>query len=299
MDHVICINKNSFPAHNINSGTELFDDAIQGVLELQSGSDRFFFYLDSNNGGLQELKIAEGLTYGNFIDNCKDEDLKLFLYEVEDKSPALDYLTDSQIEEITEYNFYVDGEPIHEFLDVFGLAWVVSGILLSLNTGQCWQSSEINIARSDENGIKINELLTLKNISSKVHGVTHFNFFNEVDIVQLVAPHTLSANIQEWYSDLIQENKIRVIDKLKLACARDFQGGMPLFKTLDDSDGIREIRFNAYSGGAIRIFFKKLEAKKQAILFGFIKKSNTEGYKTAQEQSNKIYSDLIEKNQEA
>ena len=51
-----------------------------------------------------------------------------------------------------------------------------------------------------------------------------------------------------------------------------------MFKTLINADGIREIRFDAYPGGAIRILFKKI-GEKQAILTGFIKKRRDEGYK--------------------
>lgn len=41
---------------------------------------------------------------------------------------------------------------------------------------------------------------------------------------------------------------------------------------------IREIRFSAYPGGAIRILFKAAGNTQQAILLGFIKKSDAEGY---------------------
>src|SRR5690606_21771211 len=142
MDHTICINTNSFPAESIEQGTILFNDAIQGVLQLYEERDRFFFYLDSNENGLFDFQISNDLTYEQFIEGCTDIDLQTFLYEIEDKSPALDFLTEDQLERVVEYKFFVDGEPLDEYPDVYGLAWVVSGFLLSINTRECWANSE-------------------------------------------------------------------------------------------------------------------------------------------------------------
>ena len=54
-----------------------------------------------------------------------------------------------------------------------------------------------------------------------------------------------------------------------------------LFKNLKNASGIREIRMNAYPGGALRILFKHYKDNLQAILIGFIKKNNSECYDTA------------------
>ncbi|HAV6239100.1 TPA: hypothetical protein JI313_18865, partial [Acinetobacter baumannii] len=252
MDHTICINSNSFPASCLDQGMILFEDAIQGVLQLYRDKDRFFFFLDSNNGGLFDFKISEDLTYEQFIEKCGDNDLQTFLYEIEDKSPALDYLNEEQLDKIVEYKFFVDNEPYHEQPDVFGLAWVISGILLSINTDKCWSNSEVIIRRLDEQtGVPVEDTLSLKNISTLDHGIEHFNLMNVQDIDELVQPNILSEILKNWYNnDLSRENKHRVLEKLKLACERNFQGGEPLFKSLED--GFREIRFDAHNGGAIR-----------------------------------------------
>ncbi len=39
MDHTICINSNSFPASCLDQGMILFEDAIQGVLQLYRDKD--------------------------------------------------------------------------------------------------------------------------------------------------------------------------------------------------------------------------------------------------------------------
>lgn len=292
MDHIICINQNSFPASNSQLGQELLEDALQGALELQEGSDRFFFYLDSNGESLYDFNIAENYTYEQFCEDC-DVDMAVFLSEVEDKSPALDNLSDDQLEEMSSYSFYVKDRGVDRFPDVYALAWAVSGYLLSINTNQCWNPLEIDIARVDSSGGYIDEDLKLKNISTFDHGVNHFNQLHEIDIVQLLDPHFVTESLILWFEKLSAENRSRVVDKLRLACGKEFQGGEPLFKTLNGGDGLREIRFSAYAGGAIRILFKHMHDSKQALLVGFIKYSNSGGYEQAIIEAKDSFSKLI------
>lgn len=290
MDHAICLNLNSFPAESRQLGTQLFEEALQGVLALQEDNDRFMFYLDSNKGNLFDLEISKGFTYKHFTTEC-DRDLAAFLLEIEDKSPSLDYLSEEQIEEMTLYSFYIPDEGFDTYSDIYALTWVVSGYLLSINTHKRWNKSKITIARADEEGRHITETLTLKNISSLDHGQEHYNAFHDFNFEALVSPHIMSAELLEWFNEQTPENKTRIIDKVGLACNRQFQGAEPLFKTL--RDGIREIRFSAYSGGAIRILFKPFEQEQQALLVGFIKHSDSEGYKKAIEQADQIYETLF------
>ncbi len=58
------------------------------------------------------------------------------------------------------------------------------------------------------------------------------------------------------YEEQTDENRHRVIEKLRLSSDKDFQGGKPLFETLTDGDGLREIRFSAY--GVLLEFYLKL-----------------------------------------
>ncbi|MFT5594999.1 MAG: hypothetical protein ACI8SR_003402 [Oceanicoccus sp.] len=290
MDHVICINLNSFPAESSQLGIQLFEEALQGVLGLQEGNDRFLFYLDSNNGNLFDMEISKGFTYEKFITEC-DHDLAVFLSEIEDKSPALDNLSEEQLEEMTSYSFYVPNESFDIYPDVYALTWAVSGYLLSINTHNRWDKSKITIARADEEGRYINEVLTLKNISTQDHGLEHYDAFHKVNFEQLALPHIISPPLLAWFNEQTPENKTRIIDKVSLAYNRQFKGAEPLFKPL--GNGMREIRFSAYSGGAIRILFKPFEQEQQVLLVGFIKHSDSEGYKKAIEQADQIYETLF------
>ncbi|EKF9796093.1 type II toxin-antitoxin system RelE/ParE family toxin [Vibrio cholerae] len=293
MDQIICINTNSFPANCIESARELFSDAIQGVLELQNGNDRFLFYLDCNKGTLHDLEIAVGYTFGDFINNSDDPDLAAFLLEIEDKSPAIDSLSEEQLDEITQYSFYVPGEAVDSNTDVFGLTWTLSGYLLSLNTQARWNVHEVRICRADGEGLYVNEVLSLKNIATAEHGRTHFTHLGNLEINQIANGHIVSPSLTEWYSQQTKENQVRVAQKLELACQRDFCGGKPLFDNLHGDGGYREIRFSAYSGGAIRIIFKQHVKNVQALLCGFIKKSNNEGYEQALRLAEQEYTALV------
>lgn len=291
MDHIVCLNKNSFPANDANKAFQLFSDSLQGLLELNQGNDRFFLYLDSNGLCLNDFELANDFIYADFLKMLAEHqevDLLSFLSELEDKSPALDFVSDEELEEASSYDFYM---PNHGGVDdgLFGLAWSISAILLSINSDERWDSTKIKIART-ENGEFIDEELWLENIACSEHGMLVKEERSGEDINHICAQHKISSEFMSWHSSLSQENKHRVVSKLKLSCARSFNGGEPLFKALQG--GMREIRFSAYPGGAIRILFKAIEGSKQYILTGFIKKANTEGYDVNIERATNIYNCL-------
>lgn len=294
MDHIICINQNSFPANSHNEANELFDNALQGVLELQSkDNDRFIFYLDSNDGGLFDFELAKGFTYDDFISNHSDSDIQLFLYEIEDKSPALDHLSEDQISEMSTYNFYIPESAVDNFPDVYGLAWSLSGFLLSIATSKNWEQSNITFGCAREDGIYVNETVILRNISTQAHGKEHYKELHKVDLKESISPHLISEPLLKWFHQQTDENQSKIFTKIILACGKNFQGGEPLFKTLNGDEGLREIRFSAFAGGAIRILFKHYKDRKQILLLGFIKHSDDDGYDIAKIQACKIYQDLV------
>ena len=295
MEHVICLNSNSFPAENKGAAIELFEDALQGILALNGGVDRYALFHDDQNGGdLNSFQLAQGFSFQEFkdeLENNNDMDLLLFLEEVDDKSPALDHIAEDVFDDIAAFSFYVPGQPLPQFPDVLGLSWFLQAVLLSIPTQEHWNSDQIFIART-EDGTYVDEQLTLKNISRLEHGQKIFDDSNAVNILDICQNCHVTSDFINWYEDLKPENKIRVIDKLKLAVNREFNGGEPLFKTLIDADGLREIRFSAYAGGAIRLLFKSLSGGQQAILLGFLKKSNGEGYSSNIDAANELYGEI-------
>lgn len=293
MELAVCINTNSFPASSINLGKKLLLDAISGVLELHSGeTSRVLFYYDSNNESLFDLEIAPDYSYEEFLNGCQDADLQLFLYEVEDKSPALNTLTEEQFDEIAEYDLYIPNQSLDSQRDIYALAWVLDGYLLSLAADERWQQAKIRANQIGEEGRYTDEFVSLRNISSLAHGQYHVQENSKVNYVELVKPHTISAELQDWIGRQTKENRRVIVNKLKLAIERDFQGGEPLFKPLVNSNSLREIRFSAYSGGAIRIFFRHHVDDQYALLAGYIKHSDNEGYDKYIPLAEQIYENL-------
>ena len=291
MDHAVCINQKSFPGADRDQANELFHDSIQGLLNLNGGNDRYILYLDSNQRALDDFELAVDFSYSNFKDGLRNSgeiDLFSFLSEIEDKSPALDHVSEEILNEMADYIFFMPGCGAEQEDDVFGLAWYLSAILLSIRTHERWNSIRLSISRT-ENGQYIDEELWLDNISCARHGLELKAERNSLDFTQLCVEHELTENFEKWVSELSVENKQRVYAKLKLSCERNFQGGKPLFDTLENANGLREIRLSAYPGGAIRILFKSLGGVRQAILVGFIKKDDNECYVENIAKANELY----------
>lgn len=292
MDHIVCLNSNSFPAPDSSKAYDLFNDSLQGLLALNTGTDRYILYHDSASSELLEtFELSQSFTYLDFKTRLLEDgeqDLFMFLDEIEDKSPAIDCLPDDVVEELTNYSFYMPNYGIANNPEVFGIAWFMHAILLSIDIDEQWSSHNIFIARTGD-GQYINEKLIIKNIARYEHGQLLYDEYNKVNIQDSCGECFFTEDFINWYEDQTDDNKLRVRDKLRLACERGFDGGEPLFKTLIDAEGLREIRFSAYPGGMIRILFKSLGGSEQAILVGFIKKSKTEGYVNNITRANNLF----------
>ncbi|MDD2133473.1 type II toxin-antitoxin system RelE/ParE family toxin [Pseudomonas kurunegalensis] len=281
MEHLVCLNTNSFPANTPAEGYTLFEEALQGLLQLNGGADRFTLYIDSNIENFADFLIAESFTYQDFLTKLHEEneqDMLLFLTEIDDKTPALDHLEEDVFNQLTEYTFYIPGHATAQFPDILSLAFFTNATMLSINTGEPWERSKIPVARTSDGSFTV-ETLSVKNISSEQHGIELFELLSNIDIIEICGKNLVTKDFHDWFNGLKDENKHRVADKMRLAVEREFKGGKPLFDTLNDAEGLREVRFSAHAGGAIRVLFKALSDSKHAVLVGFIKKSDGEGYK--------------------
>ncbi|GAW87730.1 conserved hypothetical protein [Bathymodiolus platifrons methanotrophic gill symbiont] len=292
MEHIFCLNSNSFPALDSDKAYDLFSDSLQGVLALNTGTDRYVIYHDSaSSEPLEKVELSETFTYLDFKERLLEngeQDVFLFLEEIEDKSPAMDHLPDDIIDDLTSYSFYMPNYGIANNPEVFGIAWFMHAILLSIDTDEQWCNHKIQIARTFD-GKYIDEKLLIKNIAQYRHGKLLSDEFNKVDIQDSCGECFFSEDFLSWYEEQTDDNKVRVRDKLSLACEKGFNGGKPLFKNLADAEGLREIRFSAYPGGAIRILFKSLGGLEHAILVGFIKKNDNEGYESNIVRANDLF----------
>jgi hypothetical protein len=295
MNHNFVFNTLSLPAENSDSAYTLLFDSAKGMLAVGSGNDRFALYSDD----LLDRPVAPDYYYRDFIVQLEEHhevDLQLALLEIEDKTPMLDFLSEELFDEIASSSFYFPNEAYTGSIDVLATAWFLDATLLSIATKNKWLENEIEFAKYSSDKPSTGSSY-LRNISCENHGYLikqQYQFDPDLPLTELFPNCEFSHEFSTWINQLPSDLFKHVVNKIKLAYSKEFQGGEPLFKTLHNSNGIREIRFNAVQGGAVRILFKVLSASHSAILFGFIKKSKREGYKEAIDAAIKILDGLRE-----
>ncbi|MEO5351915.1 MAG: type II toxin-antitoxin system RelE/ParE family toxin [Magnetococcus sp. XQGC-1] len=286
MDHNFFLNHHSLPAADRETAYKMLSGACYGMLDFRGHEDdRIFLYYDAPKDlVIRECVLAEGYTYQNFLDaliSDKLHDLCLFLLECEDKSPALGQEELIVDQEWMDWNCYLPDVPYDGNMDTLCMAFWLEpkAILLSLPTANVWSASSVDVLMTRGNPQR-EERFSLRNISHEEHGFywrSEFEKSNTLSLTELCPSCIFSDRFLQWFDDLESNNRHRVREKLQLSSQRAFQGGEPLFKSLEGASGLREIRFDAFAGGTIRILFRTYD-KKCAILTGFIKKSDHDGY---------------------
>jgi len=194
-----------------------------------------------------------------------------FLIELYDKSPADSYLSDEILEDLANYQFYIDGVGVEKRTDVLGMAMINNGILLSLCTSTIWDNEIITIFRTPEPGKEHqrHESFDIQNISKPEHGkiINHILFDEKIDLTP--DGFSITQHLKDWFDQLIVENKYRLKSKIEYVKERDFKVSEPLIKPIEE---FHEIRVSAYSGGAIRVLFKNIQGNQPLLLTGWIKK---------------------------
>lgn len=297
MQHNFILNTYSFPVSNKETAYELMLDATQGIFQVGQSGDRYALYRDSQES-FYDYKIAPEYTLKSFLldlHNNGELDLQVLFYELEDKTPAINFLDEQQFLEVADSVFYFPGQPYVGSLDVISIAWALDATLFSAATAEMWCKSQVEFCKQIDNGLETNRA-ALRNVSKKSHGSELRQLYEATLFPALTDAFDNCAftdEFLEWFDELQDENKVRVRKKLSLASALSFSGGEPLFKTLVGTDKIREVRFSAHTGGAIRILFARIADNKWVMLNGFIKKSNDEGYEQAIPQAERLLNNMV------
>ncbi len=287
MDHNFVLNSLSFPAANAQIAFDLLLDSMKGLIAVGTPDDRRALYSDQQPG-IGHCVIAPDTTWHDFLaqlNQIDEQDLQLALLEIEDKTPMFDFVSDDQIEKIASVAFYFPDEAYTGSIDILAMAWELDAILLSIATAEKWCASEIAFAQFTT-AKHPTEHSWFRNLSCRAHGLALnrqlLDLLNK-SLVETFKTCHFSEHFLDWVNQLAADLQARIRVKLALAESKQFQGGKPLFDTLtgDDAAGLREIRFSAVQGGAVRILFDFLPSGKPAILVGWIKKSNSDGYTSA------------------
>lgn len=285
MDHNFVFNTLSLPAKSAAIAFTLLMDTMKGMLAVGADDDRRAVYSDQTLD-LNSCIIAPDTTYADFLtqlDTIGEQDLQLALMEVDDKTPMFDFVTDEQLEEIASVAYYFPDEAYEGSIDILAMAWYLDATLLSVGTTEKWCANEVEFVEFTSGKPMIGGAF-LRNISSFKHGCflnQQYETISCKSIAETFLTCCFSADFLTWVDGLAADLQSRIREKLALAEAKKFQGGKPLFDTLASADGLREMRFSAVQGGAVRILFDLLPTGKYAILVGFVKKSKSEGYEQA------------------
>lgn len=233
-----------------------------------------------------ERKISENRFVKDFIDHLDKENeielLEVFL-NLEDRSPAFDSIDEIVFDEIAKHEYHFVDLAANDSVDYLGLARHLNAVLFTARSSEYWADSELSysILPSVDGGYEPVGIKSVCDVNSAEEILEALSLFSgEGHISEILKFCFLTEDFSGWYEGLDKNNKEIVRRRLIYADQKRFQGGKPLFDTLNNADGMREIRMKAHAGGAIRILFGIAQTGKQAILRAWIKKADNEGYKT-------------------
>jgi len=277
MDYSLFFNHLSLPAGRVDEAYTLLLDAFLAVLELYQDDDRFQLFSEGKNLDIREL--AHGFTFRDFKNTLSDKneiDLLMFIMEIEDKSPFIDHISGMYIDELFTCIPYLREYPSNESMDIFNLAWLESGIMLSLATHKRWQNYVIEFWVQIQGKVK-DEKRDVYNISTREHAKLVLQAL-EPSIRDVCPDVFFTERFMDWFNECKSEDKNKIKTKLRHCYEHNFLSGRPIIDTLKGSEfpNMKEIRVgNEHAGsGKIRILFAQDSNRRVCILVGFIKHSN-------------------------
>lgn len=297
MKHNFVWNSSSFEQSTDDGIFEQLKNALKGLACVPRNGDTAALYFDGPDALLCR-KISDGCTVADFVDHLQltdHHDVVSLLLELEDKANAIEMLPEEVVFEIANSAYYFVDRGYKGSVDFLGIAAEIDGILFGVNTENFWSGHALKFAvYRDCEEVKPYEIYSVCDVASG-QSVSDLIYFEEPEqeLVEMLPNCVLSMEFIEWFGALVNGNTRIVRKKLKLAHSRGFDGGEPLFKTLKDAGGMRELRMNAYPGGAIRILFGALKNDQIALLAGFIKKSSNDGYMENIQLATPIWNNLM------
>jgi hypothetical protein len=285
MCQIFVWNTTSFDQASDDSIFSQLQDALEGLIQIPNPNEVPSLYFDGTTP-LLDRSISPSYSVSDFILNLQERNLgelaQIFL-ELEDKADAINELPEDVLIGIAETAYYFTSIGYLGSVDALALVAELDGILFSVKSCATWQSHEIEFStypphifdQKPSIVFSVCDVKTAKLIASSLVVVEE-----DVPLSVLLPNCKFTDSFLDWTNKLTIENVTILRQKLKHAHQRSFEGGKPLFDTLNDADGMREVRMKAHAGGAIRVLFGPLGDGDIALLRGFIKKSNAEGYKT-------------------
>lgn len=269
MKYEFCLNPASIPAASRHEADKYLDAIFIGIASLCQNTIPKLFSDDK----LDTVEVAKNYSYATYRESIVKRDLDLagFVLSIEDLSPFLDIIADSDLLEIADSSLQICNSVCKEY-DILKFAYLKDMVLLSLPTSEFWKSTDIPVIITQGNTLPIEKNL-LNIYSDDVSHLLHNENWQE-ELSECV----FSDNFNQWYCELPGKDKLRVENLLKRAYSIKFKGTVEQTKQLKNSkEKICEYRggCSSYAKGRIRILYKT-QSNKFYVLLGFVKHSNDE-----------------------
>jgi hypothetical protein len=269
MKYEFCLNPLSLPAENSDKADAFLNDIFIGIAGLYNHKNTVTLY---SNEKLNNTEIADSYTYKDYkikLIQEGDKDLAEFVFEIEDRSPFLEIVSDMIIEELTQYEMDVFEIPANAAeYDILKFACLHEAVLISLPTNPIWQKEIIPVKLRNTKTYHTNEIDVLNIFDQHVS-----HLYSKADWKAELPNIVFSGKFEKWYKDLHEKNQLHVTNLIKRAHKLNFTGTIEQTKKIQGSNkNIWEWRGGcpAFGKGRIRILYKP-EGEKYYILLGFIK----------------------------
>ncbi len=254
----------------------LLYDSFQGALYLnKNGDDTYVLYYEQ--ASLGDCLVGKDYTFYDFktdlLEN-HERDFYLFLSQIEDRSPYIDFISNEHIDELDKWTVYFPTRPYEGDYMIICLAWSLQGFVISLNTDPFWNHGHLKFAFTEDHCTPV-EFDSVKNIASVRHGVLHRA--PVLETWEAICPDAiLCDSFLQWEESRIEQHRVVIREKIQMACTRNFDLKRPLVDTLTNSkfSNLKELRV----GGQLRIFFARLPDRRTAILGGLFKQGKERDY---------------------
>jgi hypothetical protein len=271
MNYDFCLNPCSLPVNNISDANTYLNDIFVGIVELCDDNSQMSLY---SNEQLNKTKITDSYTFYDYKMSLMENDRELadFVFNLEDRSPFLDFLSESEIMDIMKYNFTLFDLPLDSSeYDILKFACLKDAILISLPTNNLWINETIPVAiKNVKSGTtEKNDILNIYN-SIVSHLKTEYDWKMELKNI------VFSTVFDQWFVNLDEKNQLHVSNLLKRAFLINFHGTIEQTKIIrGSSKKIWEWRGGCphFGKGRIRVLYASF-SEKILILNGFIKSNN-------------------------
>jgi hypothetical protein len=278
MNYELCLNSLSLPAGTEEKAREYLDALFQGIAAISSRDKsvaRFMLYSD---GSLDDIEMAAGYPYAKyktFVLASGNIDLAGFIFEIEDKSPFIDFASEIELLKLTNYEMKIFDTPLqNDYSDIIKFAYIKDACLLSFPTSDLWKNHYIpvTITRLDEHTVNEREYSKdiLNIFNNDTGNIPVYNWKDELENNVI-----FSDFFDDWFNALSEKNKALVAGLVKRADKLGFRGTIEQAKEIKGSAmGIWEWRGGrpGIGSGRIRVLYKSSRGN-HYVLCGFIKTS--------------------------